>query len=559
MNRKFIDILFAILVFSLPFKYIPRVLWQTFLGGPFGQDLVVYPLLIGFIYTAYCQWKYKNVVYKWNIFKKFIFIYLAVLLISLSWGLFIYPYYDQILNGPADQIEKLPKVLVFLQSMGIPVAKKTLLELWMFARPVKGVFWEVLYTFGAVYMIFCWYHDCAQRAIDILLKVTMVNLVIVATYGLVDVCYQNGQMWAQNFIALTLPLIHGDVAAKFDYYQFHTHLFWDAQNRSVFLEPSYFGIYMAFAFPLLWWNIFKQTVRWKQVALWGLFTILVFETFLTQSRTALAVNCAVFIIFAIICIYHMKKRLLLLLAILCLGIVISFAGSMEFMRFGQVPSQMGEWPPLATKWQNMRNQEQVNKGNTGVNAEKYINQNLKSLSGTDKRNAHAGSNHSRFTVQKTHIYIGLEHPLLGVGTGLRQGYLREKLDKDPGWEIQKWNKNIDNKGMLRAGFANLGDFTLRFAETGFLGLGLYLLPSLILLLAYVKVLVKRHEKVAPFLFTGLSFIGIMATGLGDGMNITFCYWVAMAISFLLFISSKMNFKLPFHFRKFSGIRNDVDK
>ena len=74
MNRKFIDILFTILVFSLPFKYIPNVLWQNFLGGAFGQDLVVYPLLIGFIYTAYCQWKYKNVVYKWDIFKKFILI-----------------------------------------------------------------------------------------------------------------------------------------------------------------------------------------------------------------------------------------------------------------------------------------------------------------------------------------------------------------------------------------------------------------------------------------------------------------------------------------------------
>lgn len=84
MNRKFIDILFTILVFSLPFKYIPNVLWQNFLGGAFGQDLVVYPLLIGFIYTAYCQWEYKNVVYKWNILKKFILIYLVVLLISLA-------------------------------------------------------------------------------------------------------------------------------------------------------------------------------------------------------------------------------------------------------------------------------------------------------------------------------------------------------------------------------------------------------------------------------------------------------------------------------------------
>ena len=65
MNQKVIDILFSILVFSLPFKYIPKLFWQTFLGGPFGQDLVVYPLLMGFVYTCYCQWKHRNVLYKW--------------------------------------------------------------------------------------------------------------------------------------------------------------------------------------------------------------------------------------------------------------------------------------------------------------------------------------------------------------------------------------------------------------------------------------------------------------------------------------------------------------
>lgn len=558
MNTKFIDFLFAFLVFSLPFKYIPRVIWQTFLGGPFGQDLVVYPLLIGFIYTAYCQWKYKNVIYKWNVFKKFIFAYLAVLLVSLAWGLFNYPYYEQILNGPADQIEKLPKVLAILQGIGISVAEKTLLEIWMFARPIKAVFFETLYTFGAAYMIFCWYHARAQRAIDILLKVTTVDLIIVAAYGLVDVCYQNGQIWAQNFISLTIPLFHGDVSSKFDYFQFHTYLFWDAQNRSVFLEPSYFGIYMAFAFPLLWWNIFRQTAKWKQATLLGLFVVLAFEIFLTQSRTALAVNCAVLAIFAVLCVYHMKKHLLLLLAALCFGVVISFAGSMEFMRLGQVPSQIGELTSLAIKRQNME-KVQANNGTDVVNVQTYIDKNLKSLVDTGKKNAHAGSNHSRFTVQKTHIRIGLEHPLFGIGTGLRQGYLRDKLDKDPGEEIQKWNKNIDKRGLLRAGFANLGDFTLRFAETGFLGLGLYLLPSLALLLAYAKVLVKHGEKIEPYLFCSLSFIGIMSTGMGDGMNITFCYWMIMAISFLFFTSSKVSFKLPFGLKRYLEIRKIMNR
>lgn len=126
----------------------------------------------------------------------------------------------------------------------------------------------------------------------------------------------------------------------------------------------------------------------------------------------------------------------------------------------------------------------------------------------------------------------MEHPLLGVGTTLRNGYLREKLDEDPGAEIQKWNKNIDELGLLRGGFALLGDYSLRFAETGFLGLGLYLFPSLILMWTFGKVLIKRRGE-ASSVFAALAFIGIMATGLGDGINITFCYWMAMALSFLM--------------------------
>ncbi|MDU5281701.1 MAG: O-antigen ligase family protein [Dialister sp.] len=566
MNRKYVDIIFAFIIFSLPFKYIPQVLWQTILGGPFGQDLVIYPLLIGGVYTAYCQWKYKNVVYKWSIFRKFIIAYLTVLLISLGWGLFNYPYYNLILNGPAEQIEKLPKTLETLHSIGIPVAEKTLLEFWMFARPIKSVFVEAFYTFGATYMIFCWYHNRIQRALDILLKVTTVDLVIIAAYGLVDVCYQNGQMWAQNFITMVLPFIHGNVSAKADYYQFHTHLFWGAQNRSIFLEPSYFGIYMAFAFPLLWWNIFRQTNVRKELFLCGLFIVLAFEIFLTQSRTALAVNLCVFVIFALICLYRVQKKLFILLVILGIGYSSAFAGSMEFLKYGQVPSQIGEWTPLATKWQNMQKKEkelnqsvqkkgkelnqsaqkkekESNKKIPQTSATEYVEHNLKSLSGSGEKGIHAGSNHSRFTVQKTHIQIGLEHPILGVGTSLRQGYLREKLDKDPGGEIQKWNKNIDKWGLLGAGFPNLGDFTLRFAETGFLGLGLYLFPALMLFWQYGKILIRREmevERISPFIFSALSFVGIMATGLGDGINITFCYWTAMAISFLLLFSKGDN-------------------
>lgn len=43
MNHKVIDLIFALIAFSLPFKYTPRIIWQLFWGGPYGQYLVVYP------------------------------------------------------------------------------------------------------------------------------------------------------------------------------------------------------------------------------------------------------------------------------------------------------------------------------------------------------------------------------------------------------------------------------------------------------------------------------------------------------------------------------------
>lgn len=533
MNRKFIDILFAALVFSLPFGYIPRALWQTILGGPYGHDLVLYPIIIGFLYTAYCQWKYRDSLIKWGVFKKFILIYIAILLISLVWGLFNYPYYDQILNGPADQIEKLPKALAILHGIGISLEEKTMLEIWMFARPIKGVLFEAFYTFGAAYMIFCWYHDRVQRAIDILLKVTTVDLMIVAAYGLIDVCYQNGQMWAQNALIFLNPLIHADVLMEPTALEFHPLMFRDAQNRSLFLEPSYFGIYMAFAYPILWWEIFRSQHKIKKLALWILFSIITFELFLAQSRLALAVNFGVLGLFVLFCLYRYQKEWLILIASLFICGGIALGGAMAFLQYGQVPSIMADWTPLASKWIEMQDSG-ITKGDRDIQADDYFKEGLGSLS-SNYNGVHAGSNHTRMTVMKTNFEIGREHPALGVGTSMRVAYLREKLDNDQGEEIRQCNRRVDELGVLRGSYGNLGDYAVRFAETGFLGLGVFLLPSIVLLYRSKKFIFDKHIEssiIAPMIFPLLSFVGIMSTGLGDGLNFTFCGWLMMAIGYL---------------------------
>lgn len=85
---------------SLVFNEIPRNLQMNFLGGPVQSKLVFYPLFIGFIYTIYCQYKYKDVLVNFDKFIKFILVYLAITFISLIIGLYNYPYYDLVLNRP---------------------------------------------------------------------------------------------------------------------------------------------------------------------------------------------------------------------------------------------------------------------------------------------------------------------------------------------------------------------------------------------------------------------------------------------------------------------------
>lgn len=127
MNNKIHNILFFIISIFIIFNNIPKVIQMNFLGGSVGNQLVFYPLFLEFIYTIYCQYKYKNIFINFDKFIKFIAVYLAITFISLIAGLYNYPYYDMVINGPVTQIEKLPKVMVFLNSLGIHIDQKILI------------------------------------------------------------------------------------------------------------------------------------------------------------------------------------------------------------------------------------------------------------------------------------------------------------------------------------------------------------------------------------------------------------------------------------------------
>lgn len=141
--------------------------------------------------------------------------------------------------------------------------------------------------------------------------------------------------------------------------------------------------------------------------------------------------------------------------------------------------------------------------------------------------------------------IGQDYPILGVGKNLHNAYVPDYLQQEAfaGGEIQMWLRNQKEKGIMKSRFPSLGEYSTRFAETGILGLLVYLFPSIYLFGQLIKrirssLYSRTQKEEAIFLF--LSLAGIMASGLGDNLSITCCYWILIGIGYAFIMSERMN-------------------
>ena len=506
MNYKFIDIIFFLVGILLIFNNIPDVIRIHFIGSILAEKLLFYPIFIGFCYTLYCQYKYKNIFVSFDRFSKFIIVYLGGICISLIIGLYTYPYYDLVLNGSITQIEKLPKVINILNSLEIYIDEKILTAFWMIARTIKNAIFEVLYTFGVAYMIYCWYHNNWRVAFKILIKSILLSLVIIFGYCFIELFYLAGSNTAKNVLLTMTPYFH---AIKSDG-SWWPPLLWPGQLRSIFAEPSYYGIYFAFAMPFIWYA-FVSTKK-KLFKLISILSIVFFTfcLFLTQARTAIVLFCGEVFILIVFSIYLKSRFVFKSVGKIFITIVIAFTLTGLFINNLLVDNKYG-----------------VN----GI--ESYLESNLYSLASTSQR-----SNNSRYSISIADLKIGLEHPIIGVGSGLRNAYIPDYLPemaKDNG-EVQMWIQNQKEKGILRSGFPKLGEYMSRFAETGIIGLVLFLIPPFILLRKlYFKITDKNMtvDDKLPYVFFTISLIGIMASGLGDTINIAYCYWVLLGLGYAM--------------------------
>lgn len=139
---------------------------------------------------------------------------------------------------------------------------------------------------------------------------------------------------------------------------------------------------------------------------------------------------------------------------------------------------------------------------------------------------------------EANLRMGLTHPFFGVGYSLRQAYTKDYLSTAGlnNNEIKGWLKNQENLGILKVGFPPLGDYLVRLAETGFFGLSFFLLLPGYLFYLLLQIIFKEKNNelgVLPYIFFSISLIGIMASGIGDTLNVTYCYWFLLGVGYVL--------------------------
>ena len=510
--------LFFVIVFFVIFPNVPHLLQANFIGAFLGKDLSFYPILVGVLYSVYTLYKGKKILIHMEekVLFLYIFVYMTILIVSFLHGLAVYPYYEAILSGPVNQVEKLPILHNYLNKLGIIIEAKSLLKIWMIVRPIKGLILEIFWYFTLPYLIFSWYKNKGQEGYSILTKAVFAATVLVCGYGIIDFFYLCGSDIAENVLLILNPIVH-DIKSNGTWWP---PLLWKGQLRSLFAEPSYYGIYSAFAMPFLWYKLIQSKNAKSKIGFIFLIFIFTYGLFLTKARTANVLFVGEQILLILFSIWNRnktfcKQTVLIVICSITTFIIATF--SLSFMPGSPKGKSMGYG----------------NEGNLEMAS--YLEDNLGSLAAKNKR-----SNGARFSILEANIAIGKAHPLLGVGKSLRNAYIPDYLSAEgkANSEVQYWMKNQKEKGIMKSGFPALGEYSLRFAETGILGLSVYLFPSIYLIMMLLKriKLAKEQQERERCIFFFISLSGIMASGLGDILSITCSYWILMGLGYALILS-----------------------
>lgn len=507
MNNKIRDTIFFLICLCLIFNNIPKLLQMRFIGGPLGNKLAFYPVFAGMLYTAWCEWKRGGVLVGKREFLKYALAYLGVTYLSLIIGLITYPYWNVVLSGPVEQIEKLPKVLAFLNAHGFNPDIKFMLGGWIVVRQIKDVLMVLFYGFGTAYMFYCWYRDDYKRGLNIASKGFVVSAIIFSLYSIIDAFYLAGSGWAKGILVQINPLLHPIVTNN----GWWPPLLWKGQLRSVFSEPSHVGNFLGVVMPLLLFA-FMQYSKKSVLLICGVLTYLLsFFMVLTKARSAYAMYFGIIFLFVLLILISRKfawKKL----ATILLVCIVGFYSGVGFLDNIAV---------TASKKQ-------------AVTASKLLEDNLFSLNTIDKR-----SNGARYALIKANFRIAADHPVLGVGRGLAQCYMLDKYTEaeKANREVADWIKKAKKYGIFASGQGQsnaMNEWVTQFSETGLAGVLVFLAPFIFVLYELGGQYLISPQMDIGFLITAI--VSSLVAGCNGSLNLIYGIWILLGLCFAMCFS-----------------------
>lgn len=567
-NNQIIKILLFGTFVLLCFNYIPQIFRMDALSASFSRKASWYPLFVLTLYYFFNKYYKNNDLIEKRIVL-FLGIYLLYILMDSIFGLIKFPYYEEIINGPKDQITKLPDVKRILSFFELDFSIQDLTYYWFIIRTLKEGVFTILYTFGFSFILFVFVRRKFELSFKLLRKAIYFSVGIICIYSIIEIFYFSGSILAKNILANINPFIYDLYTNGRNY----PPLFWYASSmRSIFIEPSHFGMYTAFIMPILWYEIIKDKNKtcFIFVAL-----ILSFFIFMTKARTATLLVLGELCLFTILLLYFYGKEYLKSNIIIILITILGMIFSVGFIKHLEVP--------VASKLEAEQQTNLVNKINYNLNKneknnikakldnnkgikkninvivdtekikntkiepsqkitssqnviladlKKYIDRNILSVIGSKYR-----SNNSRYAIYITNWNIGKEHPIIGVGYGLNKAYFIHYMPEDfvkGNPEIKKWKGEIKKYGLMKFSISNIGEYITLFSQTGIVGLVLFLVPwilPLIILFRRTKTVVQEKRILYICFYT--MFVGMIVSGFGDNLQILYTPWIALAFVWAL--------------------------
>ena len=555
LNRyeRAFDALFLLLIGTLIFAPIPKPISLEVLGVT-GKEFAIYPLGIGMILMLYVWTRSgkrdilinNSINLESQVFflkaKWYLGIFSLILALSVISGVLSYPYYEQLLSNSAF----LPVRLIHtMEIFHFNDMSKAGIRLWLIFKGLKNVFFNMFWLFGGAFLIYVWYQQRPARCFELLLKGIFCSLGIIFLYEFIELPYLLGSQTAAHILAMINPYIHqigqlnheyvGNNIATVQAYAWWPPLLWKHQVRSVFPEPSFFGMYCAFAVPWLWF-VWFQIKKGALLSLKGLvmawaMTYLYFLLFATQARTAIILFLGELVLLVIYGIYRRDKEILKRMIVILFLIFTAFSGSLLFTEI-----ERGGGGVLAEDVNSSFIVKDDAESLVQKAGKSYISENITSAVGKDKR-----SNRARFSLMEAELKVWMDHPVLGVGKGLKAAYIPDKLpiDATKSSEVKMWLDRLHANGALKASFPDVSEYTSKLCEIGLLGCLFYYFP--VAYLAYFFALFlwrsrgnRQYLKIQNLLFFYLiSLAGILVGGISTSLNVNYCFGVLLGIGFIL--------------------------